>query len=293
MGQPINIQWRWTMFPVCSPNIVEIQFCPGTQTEGCFRLGSGAFGESSFQWITTSLASSGRIRLQLNSASGLPTRCRRAVAYSPMFTFCSPLVIENQPESAFVVAGTDVQFWIGASGTQISLQWLLDNQPIANANQAIYTISSAQPIHSGLYSVRVEDGCQTSITSDTATLRVCPPIVVQQFNPGLAEVGQPFTLSINATGLDLQFSWIKAGTLLAQADSFYFPNFEARDYGQYSIKIEDACGQSTELSIMLSTKPFAIVKNPPGESFMFVGDSIRLDIQVLSKSYTFLTKHDH
>ncbi len=282
-GQSIQFRWQWP-FPVCDG--YQIQFCPGTQTQGCSIIATLSMSVMSYQWNVNRIGD-GRFRLQYNRrSSGCRVPALISGPFSPVFNLrCLPLSISQHPNNEQALIGHPVQFFASASGSQLSYQWLFNGQPIAGARQPTYAISSVQLVNGGQYSVRLQDACQASVTSNAATLRVCPPLVIRQFSPILqAEVGRPFTLQVDATGPDLQFIWSKEGRIISRANSLNFANFQPADYGEYSVRIEAACEQHTELQIVLYSSPFAIIANPPSEVFLFLGDSIQLDVRVLSKT---------
>eukprot|EP00029_Vermamoeba_vermiformis_P002351 TRINITY_DN1272_c0_g1_i1.p1 TRINITY_DN1272_c0_g1~~TRINITY_DN1272_c0_g1_i1.p1 ORF type:complete len:1576 (-),score=141.06 TRINITY_DN1272_c0_g1_i1:63-4790(-) len=286
LGQNVVITWQ----PRSLCQSTQIFFCPGTQTQGCAVLATLPASATSFQW-TTDRIDNGRIMIQYRVAilSGMRFRCGapQNSPFSASFSIrCEPLIINQHPKNTSALVGSQAQFGTSVSGSRISYQWLFNGLSISGAHQSTYLIPAAQLSNGGQYSVRLLDACQASVTSNPATLRVCPPIVVRQFSPILrAEVGSPFTLQVDATGQDLQFTWRKEERILSRANSLNFANFQTEDFGQYSVIIEDDCGQHTELQVMLYNSPFAITANPPSETFLFVGDSIQLHVQVLKGDF--------
>lgn len=279
-GQTISLFWRWTGTPCPGQNL--IQFCH-TDYPGCTTIGTVLYPTQSFQWTISPIGHMGQLRL-MHRVVQLGTCVDREVRTSLFTIVCQPLSISQNPQSVLVVAGSSAQFSAIASGTPNSYQWMLNGIPIPGAIRPSYIISSAQPSDSGVYTVQIRDRCQAFVTSSGATLRVCPPIEVQNFTPLIqAEVGRPFILSVSATGLDIQFTWFKEEQIIAHDNIVNFQNFTSQDYGQYSVELQDACGKQTVLRIILSSKPFAIIENPPSHVYLFVGESTRLEVLVLSK----------
>lgn len=69
--------------------------------------------------------------------------------------------ITAQPQSKTVTRGSPVSLSVSATGPDLQYQWYHNNQAIAGATSATYTIPSAQDNHAGTYHVRVSNDCGT------------------------------------------------------------------------------------------------------------------------------------
>jgi hypothetical protein len=80
-----------------------------------------------------------------------------------------------QPANASVAAGTSATFAVSATGTSpLTFQWSKNGAPIAGATGSSLTLTSAQAIDAGDYTVTVTNAAG-AVTSNAATLTVAPP----------------------------------------------------------------------------------------------------------------------
>lgn len=109
-----------------------------------------------------------------------------------------PVSFTKEPEDVTVEEFAEVTFTAAAGGTPpLTIQWLMDGQPIAGATQLSYTIPAADRTLDGTkYSVRIGNA-QNTVTSREAVLRVTPdnvaPTLVSAESPGPWRVSLTFS----------------------------------------------------------------------------------------------------
>jgi sugar lactone lactonase YvrE len=82
--------------------------------------------------------------------------------------------IQTQPQSQTVSAGSSVQFSVTASGRPaVTYQWYFGSTAISGATSSSYSMSNAQSVNAGNYTVAVSNA-MGSATSNQATLTVNP-----------------------------------------------------------------------------------------------------------------------
>jgi sugar lactone lactonase YvrE len=82
--------------------------------------------------------------------------------------------IQTQPQSQAVTAGDSAQFSVTASGRPaVTYQWYFGGAVISGATGSTYTVSDAQSVNAGNYTVVVSNSV-SSLTSNNATLTVNP-----------------------------------------------------------------------------------------------------------------------
>ena len=118
-------------------------------------------------------------------------------------------VINSQPQSKTVPAGSSVSFSVSAAGTGLSYQWKKNNAVIAGATTDTYTISSVSKADEASYAVAITSSCGTT-TSAAATLTVSvqpkPVLSVSQaaVDFGTLKIGVPKkrVIDLRNTGTD-------------------------------------------------------------------------------------------
>ena len=127
------------------------------------------------------------------------------------------ITISSQPVNQTVCPGTNIQFIVNASGTNLSFQWQLDGVDIplaANntANTSTLLIPLVSATDEGIYRCRLTVDCGTSLsTAASLTMTELASIVSQPANQQICE-GNNVSFSVTATGTDLFFQWKKNGT---------------------------------------------------------------------------------
>lgn len=131
------------------------------------------------------LITSNEVNLTLNSA---PTITTQPVGKS---------VFEEEAFTLSVVAGNP-----GDDNSNLTYQWLKDDQEIDDANQSDYSVPSANLSDAGMYKVTVSNSCDLEITSDEIEVKVLennggPAITVNVnvIDLGEVEIGQSNTVS--------------------------------------------------------------------------------------------------
>ena len=100
----------------------------------------------------------------------------------------TPPVIVQAPRNTSGSLGGTATFSVGATGTGLNYQWLLNGTPIVGATNAAYTVANVAA--AGNYSVVVSTLNNGSVTSPAATLAVVPARFVGVANHGLVGVGR-------------------------------------------------------------------------------------------------------
>ena len=174
---------------------------------------------------------------------------RIKVDYNPAVPVISAQPI---PPVQTVSAGSNVQYSVGATGIQLSYQWLKDNNPIqgnASATTSTLQLNNVLPADAGQYKVVVSNP-GGSVTSDPVTLNVNtgpvdpPPVINQQPVNTTAVIGTPASLSVVATGLNLSYQWFKNGSPIAGATgpTLNFSPVQLSDAADYTVNVFNGGG---------------------------------------------------
>lgn len=133
--------------------------------------------------------------------------------------------ITNQPQSQTVLAGQDVLFGVGASGTApLSYRWFFNtNTPIAGATSSSLLVTNVQATNAGGYSVVVTN-IAGSVTSVVATLMLgTPPTNGDFYVSTTGNDSNPGTLAAPFATVARAVSVATAGNLIYVRGGSYFP----------------------------------------------------------------------
>ena len=126
----------------------------------------------------------------------------------------NPLTITRQPENYVGNPGDDVDFYVEATGYEVTYAW---EQYDSDNDEWIYigggdhlSVSTLQPWNSGTrYRNVVTDFEGNQIISDEVTMTLIPnpPTITRQPQGYVGEPGDDVTLRVEATGYDVEYMW--------------------------------------------------------------------------------------
>jgi pectate lyase len=156
--------------------------------------------------------------------------------------------IVTQPQNVTVLPGQTATFSVVAGGTApLSYQWYFNtNTVLTNATDSTLTLTNAQPVNAGYYSVLISNSAG-SIASTNALLSintnpVAPSFVTQPIS-ATALVGGTAIFSATASGTGpIFYQWLKNGTPLsgATASTLTLTNVQSTNAGSYSLRASNS-----------------------------------------------------
>ena len=171
-------------------------------------------------------------------------------------------VINTQPASKTVNAGTNVTFTVTAVGTTpLSYQWRFGGNDITDATNSSLPLLNVQQINAGSYSVAVSNSVGVTISS-TATLNIndIAPLITAQPQGATVDAGTNVTFSVGVTGTSpFSYQWMFNGSPIADAtlNSYSKSNVQTNDAGSYSVFITNVIGNVTSSNAVLTINPAA------------------------------------
>lgn len=181
--------------------------------------------------------------------------------------YAEMLTLHTQPRSATAVRGSRVTFSVTASSPTppIAYQWRLNGADISGATASSFTITNAQSVHEGNYTVVIRDLAET-ILSQPASLEVGdPPVIAQQPVAQTVPLGGDATFSVSVAGTPpFGFSWRKDSTVLTNivqsetTSTFTIFNTRTNDAGNYRVVVTNAfkpSGVASPLTSLTVTGP--------------------------------------
>ncbi|MGK4566956.1 immunoglobulin domain-containing protein [Flavobacterium sp. 3HN19-14] len=150
-----------------------------------------------------------------------------------------PVIVTN-PTGSTICSGQPFTLNVAATGTGLTYQWYQGTTLIPLATTDTYTVNSSLVSDTGDYTVVVSGTCTPPVTSAIAQMIVNRgrAIVTQPVGDTVCE-GQPISLSITATGTNLNYQWFLNGDLMPgeTAPTLNIPVAVLGDAGNYSVEI--------------------------------------------------------
>lgn len=280
--------------PVCTPPSISAQPTGSTITAGnSATLSVTATGTAAltYQWYvgasgvtTTPVPGGTTASIQVSPSSTTqywvrvtgqcaPTADSNAATVTVNAPACNAPQITSQPQSVQINSGSSTSLSVTATGTGLTYQWYTGTSgntgsPIAGATGPTVNVS---PTSNQNYWVQVSSSCSPTAQSNSVTAVVtvitsgCAPVqIINQPQSKVITLGQPATLSINATSTatPLTYQWY-IGTSgdttapIAGATSFTF-TVSPQTSTIYWVQVTNAC-RNTANSFQVQ-----VTVNPPG-----------------------------
>lgn len=163
------------------------------------------------------------------------------------------LTLQAQPRSAFAARASRVTFSVTASSPSppIAYQWHFNGANIAGATTSSFTITNAQSVHEGSYSVTVSDSAETILSRPASLVVGDPPVITQPPVAQAVLVGGNAIFSVSVTGTPpFGFSWRKTSAVLTNVvqseatSTFTLFNVSTADAGNYRVVVTNAFNMS-------------------------------------------------
>lgn len=210
-------------------------------------------------------------------------------AGSPTGEGSAPPAISSQPASATIIEGQSATFSISASGDGLAYQWSRNGTPIAGATGSSYTVQAAQLSDSGAsFTVTVSNRVgSVSSTAAALTVNLAPPAIANDVARTVSvQYQQNATFSVQASGSQLAFQWLRNGVPIAGANTsnYTLPGAGAADQGAvFAVVVSNAAGSVTSQTFTLNVTgtpvaPTIIVQPQP--SSVTVGSGARFNVVV-------------
>ena len=196
----------------------------------------------------------------------------------------NPPNITVQPADTTVLLGSATNLSVAATGDALSFQWFRNNQPIANATNAAYSLASAANQDAGIYKVIVYNAC-SSLASSNAVLTVNgPPSITANPVDTTTCSGDVATFTATVIGTPpLNYQWFGPAGMIsgATANTLVLTNLSVTDSGTYYLSVSNAFGSVGSSNVVLTvsahndvtftTQPTNVTVNVGGAASFTVG----------------------
>lgn len=152
------------------------------------------------------------------------------------------------PQSATTCAGQNAQFYVQATGANLTYQWKKNGNDISGKTQSALTLTNVTIGDAGSYSVIVTGSCGNLTSIPAANLIVKQlPVVSQNPLPQTITVGSTATFTVLASGDNLTYQWFKNGSLVSGAtgSTLTISNAKLTDAGNYNCMVSGYCSPSS------------------------------------------------
>ncbi len=119
-------------------------------------------------------------------------------------------VITNQPVSQSVLAGKNVSFNVGATGSNLGYEWFFNSNGISGATTSVLGLTNVQTANAGPYVVIVTNSAGAATSSVASLVVAAPPLVT-------ASVGTPGQLQLSGTTITGLTYIVQASTNLGSS----------------------------------------------------------------------------
>lgn len=240
-----------------------------------FSVSASGIGVLSYQWArngsplpgatlptltlqNVQLAQAGEYAATVSNAGGSVTSNDATLIVEPAPSL--PL-ISVQPTGQSVAVGGTVTLSVVASGEgTLTYSWRKGGVPIPGATGASLTLTNAQVVDSGSYTVVVSNAAG-SVTSEPATVNVATvltaPTIVTPPTSATVPLGAPASFSVVATGTaPLTFTWRRDGSVVPGADAAVLSIVSAQetDAGSYTVTVTNGAGSVTSPAFTLTVE---------------------------------------
>jgi uncharacterized delta-60 repeat protein len=181
----------------------------------------------------------------------------------------TPPLIITHPTNLFILTGLTAQFSVTASGTApLFYQWRFNGVNLAGATNNPISITNAQAVNAGLYSVVVSNAAGTATSSNASlTLGTLPFLTVAPPAAQTNLVGDNTNFTVTASGTaPLFYQWLFNGTALASQTNatLTLTNLQLTNGGVYTIIVSNQFGAVTNSATEVIAAPPAILPGAGG-----------------------------
>ena len=231
-----------------------------------WRYNGGNIGGATLSSFTTNNvqpASGGSYSVVVTNSYGT-TNSANAV-----LTVHAPPAITNQPASQIVLAGSNVTFTVGATGTlPLAYQWRFNGNNLSGATLSSFTTNNVQLSAAGNYSVVVTNSYGTTNSANAVLTVHAPPVITTQPANATTGLGLSAAFSVTATGsAPLSYQWQRNGGSLAGATTslLTITNAQATNAGTYAVVVTNLYGTATSSNALLAVLDPYITNQPQSQ----------------------------
>ncbi|MBK9249178.1 MAG: immunoglobulin domain-containing protein [Ignavibacteria bacterium] len=193
----------------------------------------------------------------------------------------SPPSITSHPKDTTVCPGVPAQLHVVAAGYDLNYQWKRNGFTLSSGTESTYSINSVSESDTGKYEVVVSGRCAPPVTSTVAFLKFpTPPQVFKSLIDTALCIGSGYSMSVQASGIGLTYSWTKNGTLIPDINgpAYTISSMTAADTGRYLVLITNNCGFSTTVAARVQLLNIPTITSNIKDTTLNSGGTITLKV---------------
>ncbi len=198
-------------------------------------------------------------------------------------------IILNQPQSKTLCIGDTLKIYANVSGNDLIFEWYKDNVKINNNNSSTFIQSNFQINNSGEFKLIARSpACNFQIESDIAYISrgFAAKINSQPINVNTC-LSNSATLSLIASGTNLNYKWYKNNNIILNAKDYYYTinKVDSNDIANYFCTVTAYCGTpiySNTVNLSLNNLPKVSIS--PSSQIGIEGEYFVLSAILNSKS---------
>ena len=208
---------------------------------------------------------------------------------TPITIVAGPVIV-LEPEPVLVCEGKALTLTVGADGTDLQYRWRQNGVEIPGGTKPVLEIKKVSAQEAGVYDCVVY-GCGGNTTSKSVLVTIgLPPFITTQPVAQNACEGETVTFTMDATGDDITFQWLKNGAPIPDATSkqLVLPMITLFDESTYSCVVEGACSPTAttnEARLNIVERPQ--IRTEPVDRSYQVGDTLVLTFEVFGEELTY------
>lgn len=207
----------------------------------------------------------------------------------PITIVAGPVIV-LEPEPTFVCEGKALTLAVGADGTDIQYRWRRNGVDIPGGIKSVLEIKKLTAQDGGVYDCVIY-GCGGNTTSKSVLVTVgAPPVVTSQPLAQSACEGENVTFTMDATGTNVTFQWLKNGEPIPSATGkqLVLTNISLFDESTYSCLVEGACTPTvTTNAVGLNIVERPQIRTQPADRSYRVGDTLLLTFDVFGEELSY------
>lgn len=207
----------------------------------------------------------------------------------PITIVAGPVII-LEPEPTLVCEGKALTLTVGADGTDLQYRWRRNGVDIPGGTKSVLEIKKLSAQEGGLYDCVIY-GCGGNATSKSVLITVgAAPVITTQPVAVSACEGETVTFSMDATGTNITFQWLKNGAPITDATGkqLVLSKITLFDESTYSCVVEGACTPvATTNGVKLNIVERPQIRTQPVDRAYRVGDTLVLTFDAFGEELTY------